>query len=221
MMPARGERRRASAGNTHDPWPCCGTEAGRYGRPKGGICSDCQELIAEGKAARTKATQAKEAGQVAPYGWTGVSHGWPRFYVGADFPADTDDELVAAFYDLVGTISEPAPADTPTDFRTGRMVPSPWNRKELEPERQAWPWVLDVKNDGYSSSWQSRKLVLMNPAARDAVARLYAAIRAALADCFQGGKNRGGSALMGLASGDLSMADFDETLNPDKRRKIR
>jgi hypothetical protein len=63
-----------------------------------------------------------------------------------------------------------------------------------------WQWVLsNPKRTGYSPSWQFETLVLMNPAARDAVDKLFAAINLALSAVYQEGKERGGSALMQLA----------------------
>jgi len=80
----RGERRRASRGNTHDPFDCCGKEAPSYGRPKGTICRDCRALIDEGTAARKNIPQDRR-----PFIWTKVSHGWPQFYgSGTGIPSD-------------------------------------------------------------------------------------------------------------------------------------
>lgn len=218
-MPARGERRRASAGNTHEPFDCCGKEAGAYGRPKGKICNDCWALIEEGKVARAKAAERAEAGLVAVYGWTTADYGWPRFY-GADarFPhsSPADDELVAAFYGLVNALVQPAPADTPRHSPNYEMRTSSWDRTKKERHHHPWPMVLDEKGE-----WQFSQLVLMNPAARDAVNRLHQAILAALGAVYNHGKTLGGSVLQQLACGELSMADFDESLLTAEQRAER
>ncbi len=227
----RGERRRASAGNTHDPWPCCGTEAGRYGRPKGTICKDCGDLIAEGKAARAAATAAKEAGGLDVFGWTTADYGWPRFYGNdAQFPhgfevdgerVDVHDHLGDAFWHLVNTISQPAPADTPNHSPKYEMRKRTWGGPTAERHYLPWPMVLSEGKRSSTSSWQFHQLVLMNPAARDAVDKLHQAINLALEAVFQEGKRTGRSLLQGLATGDVKMADFDDALLTRQQRRER
>jgi hypothetical protein len=223
------EKRRASAGNTHDPWPCCGSEAGTYGRRKNAICKACAALIEEGKAARAAATAAKDAGGLDVFGWSSADYGWPRFYGNdAQFPhrfevdgerVDVHDQLGDAFWHLVNTISQPAPADTPRHSPKYEM--RKWSGSDkAERHHLPWPWVLSSpKRQGYSPSWQFEILVLMNPAARDAVDKLFTAINLALSAVYQEGKERGGSALMQLARGELSLADFDDALKPAEKRR--
>lgn len=194
-------KRRAAAGNTHDPWPCCQAEVGIYGRPKGTICRDCRSLIDEGKAARNAIGP-----DLTPYTWTKVRHGWPRFYgSGARIPSQIHDVLGDSFFDLVQLITRPAPANTPWH------PPGDVN--------EGWPKVLSheiSRSDAWMPGW--RCLILADPKAVAVLDALHWAILAALEAVYAEGKERGGSALFGLASGELSLNDFDETLNPRKDR---
>lgn len=224
------QKRRASAGNTHDPWPCCGTEAGSYGRQKNTICKDCADLITEGKAARAAATAAKEAGSLEIFGWTTADYGWPRFYGNdAQFPhrfevdgerVDVHERLGDAFWHLVNMISQPAPADTPHQSPKYEMRKRTWGGPTSERHYLPWPMVLSGPNRGSGGSdWQFHQLILMNPAARDAVDKLHQAINLALGAVYQEGKERGGSALLSLAKGELSLGDFDDAIKPPAGRR--
>jgi hypothetical protein len=206
----RGERRRASRGNTHDPFECCGKEPGPYGRPKGAICGDCQALIDEGKAARARGPQ-----DLVPFVWTSTNYGWPRFYgTGADLPSDVHQALANAFWALANQITTPAPADTP------RMSPTLGDPDRRTGERHPTPWPRLLTDPGLShDSWSWAKLVLANPATVDALDALYLGIRAALGATYERGLKKGGNALKRLAEGSLALNDFDDTLNPERRTK--
>jgi len=192
------QRRRASAGNTHEPFPCCGKEAGTYGRLKGTICLECRDLIREGAAAR-KALPAS----LDVYAWTAANYSWPAFYgTGANLPGDVHDRLKVAFWTLINKITTPAPANTPS-----------------RPDGGEWPKFL---TGGTGQHWDHcwRTLVLAEPSLRAAVDDTYQTIWAALAAAHHAGKKRGGSALFGLASGELSLSDFEEaTLPPREQRR--
>lgn len=208
----RGERRRAFRGYTHDPFDCCGKEAGVHGRAKATICPDCKALIAEGKAARERVPKG-----LTPRLWTSADYGWPRFYgTGADLPSDAHDALAKAFWRLANLITVPAPADTEPfspelgepDYRTGE-------RRNLP-----WPRLLTVKGQSHDS-WSWAKMILVDPDTADTLDALHRAITDALSVVWDRGKERGGSALHGLASGEMSLSDFDDTLAPEAERRRR
>jgi hypothetical protein len=214
------DKRRASRGCTHEPYPCCGAEPGAYGRPKGTICRDCESLIADGMAARAAAATAQEAGQRQVFRWTSQKHGWPRFYgAGCQWPAGDglDDALVDAFWQLVTLVADPAPADTPRDSPKYEMVARAWSKGK---ERQYLPWPMVLSEGGYGS-WSFEQLVLLPANVQQALDTLHQAIKAALGGVYQEGKERGGSALLRLASGELSLQDFDDTLRPAESKKHR
>lgn len=207
------EKRRASRGCTHDPWPCCGTEPGSYGRPKEGICKDCQALIEEGKAARQKAAVAKDAGELRVFNWTSVDYGWPRFYkADCQFPHTPDfhEQLGDAFFAVVNAVSQAAPADTPHQSPKYEMVARTYGDGGKERRYLPWPWVVSEK--GHHDSWSFGIRVLMNPAVQQALDHLHKQISAALGGVYHEGKQRGASLLHGLVTGELSQADFDDGL---------
>lgn len=187
---------RASRGHTHDPWPCCGSDAGEYGRPKGGICLACTALIKEGRAARQRL--ADEG--LAVYKWT-TAH-----YIDARFPGfdESHDRLTRAFFDLVNTITHPAPADTPREnpekWRMGRWSDGT-RRREYEP----WPWLVLGKGE-----WSWHTLVLAKPSDVERLRTLHAAILSALDAMYHEGKHRGSSALLSLASGEVGLQEFEQ-----------
>lgn len=209
------DKRRCRPGYTHEPYECCGTEGGPYGRPKGVICKDCADLIAEGKAARAeKAALGAEVRQ-----WTERSYAWPRYYgSGAEIPAAQQEALVEAFFALVNAVTTPAPGDTPsvsprTETRRG------WNGK---PEVHQLPWdkILSDPGQGYDS-WSFSKLVLVRPEVQAALDALHVAIKQALGATFERGKVRGSSILNGLVSGELTLNAFDAELQTADQRRQR
>jgi hypothetical protein len=213
MSIMRGERRRAGRGNTHEPFECCGKEAGPYGRPKATLCQECADLIREGKAARARVPQ-----DLVPYAWTSVDYGWPAFYgTGAALDSDVHRRLTTAFWTLVNAVTVPAPGDTPDldpehlgepDRRTGERRPLPW------------PRILSVKGHSHDS-WSWYRLILARPDVQAALDAVHQAILAALSAAWDKGKERGGSALHGLASGEISLTDFEDTLKPEAERRRR
>lgn len=208
-------KRRAWRGHTHDPWPCCGKPPdGSSGRPKDGICRDCQQLIEEGKAARA-ATAAKK--DLVPFHWTERDYGFPGYYSSEyRFPntGDHHDQLKAAMFNLVNAAATPAPGDTPRLSPNYTMRPSYMNPSKMERDYAAWPMVLTVKTDHNSWSWD--KLVLMPEALRNAIDQMDQTVRAVLGAVFQEGKERGSSLLHQLASGEKTLADFEEGIGGKK-----
>ncbi len=187
--------RRCPPGYTHDLYECCGKDPGVYGRPKGQICSTCAGLIEDGRRARALVPKGLETLQ-----WTSVPYGWPCFYsCKAQFldglsSSDARDRLRDAFWRLVNVATTPAPSDTP------HGDPS----KGHEP----WPRLLSVKGSGYNS-WSFETLVACCPEIRKGLDELHQAIMAALNDVYAAGKRNGRSVLLGLASGEVSVRDFD------------
>ena len=171
-------------------------------------------LIADGKKARALAAKGQAEGQVTVFKWTDAGYGWPRFYgAECDWPQGHStggllDRLNDAFFELVNKICTAAPADTPADSPAfGKPYKN--NRGEMVPQPIPWPAVLATEAN---YQWQFVIKVLMRQDARDAVSELHEAILAALAAVYQEGKRRGQSMLHGLATGEVSMQDFDESL---------
>jgi hypothetical protein len=203
---------------TREPYDCCGTAADeQHGRQKGKICEECAGLITDGRVAR--ATLAET--DLAVYQWTSTDYGWPRFY-GADahFPSqgDLDDALAKAFWALVNRVAVDAPADTPHHAPTF-TIKKRWDG-QMEKTYDPWPKVLSAGGTR-RESWSWEKLVLLPPATRDTLDQLHQTIEAALAGVYQQGKGEGGAVLFQLASGTLSLQDFDEALLTSAERAER
>lgn len=211
------ERRRCRPGYTHEPYDCCGKDGGTYGRPKGQICQDCRNLIEHGKAAQAQACAAMDAGTMGVFRWSERSYAWPRFYgSGADIPGQAHDRLGDAFWEAVNVVTMPAPATTPDTSDQPAANPSWVGQKE------AWPWLIEAK--GTRRSWSEsdwRVLRIADPAVREAMNSLHGAIMVALGAAYQAGKAKGSSILQQLASGELSLADFEDQQLPAADRNRR
>jgi hypothetical protein len=208
-------KRRALPGHTHDPYECCGKEAGNYGRPKGRICDACGELITEGKRAR----EALQGQGLQVYRWVSRDYAWPAYYSvpgrfsGGASGSSAHDVLRTAVFDLVQRVSTPAPAGTPHQAPTF-IVQKRWDGRK-ERIYDDWPLVIPVKGDWHD--W--RCLVLMAPAVRDAIVQLDAAIRVALEDRYETGKDHGSSLLFALAHGEKTIADYEEQRKPEREQQ--
>jgi hypothetical protein len=222
-MAERGQRR-VPASYTRKPWPCCGSEAWRRPADKV-ICPDCTQLMDEARAARAAiAAEIATPGGRVPYGWTSQRHGWPRYYDSRfHFTSTHDDDdpsrrLEAAFMALVGLLSTPAPADTPSESPRTSTRRRGFDGR-VEAYRLPWDMVIDDGLERHRDKWSFTMLVLMDPAVRDALSALHASIKDALADTYTAGKERGSSVLQALAAGEASMADYNAALEPPTKRR--
>lgn len=208
--------RRCHAGYTREKWPCCGREPDGQ-RQKGTICAECAALIADGKIAREK---LREVPRDVVH-WTEVNYGFPGYCGDWEFrsPSDAHERLKRALFALANAVSVPAPSDTPRHAPTYRMVDRSWGGRGKERQHDAWPRLLSVEARGDSRSWD--RLVLIDPTVRQALEEFDLAVRAALADVYAEGKARGRSVLYGLATGETSMADFDDALMTRAEREDR
>ena len=180
-------RERAQKGHTHDPWPCCGKESGyARGREKNTICPNCQKLIKLGKATLDRQTTARQE----VYLWSRQPNWWPRYYGPYDFPDHVmRDRLGDAMYAVATLVSENAEQ-------------SPWT-KNLE-------HLLSCGERGSRYHYEGKKTVSIDPALRNALDELDNAIRAALEGVFSEGQTQGRSIMLQLASGKLSMDDYNK-----------
>ena len=202
------EKRRCSPGYTHDPYPCCGTDGGPYGRQKNCICRDCSALIEEGKRARGLLNAA--APEVRT--WTERDWGFPGYYGDWEWPhalhhggLDLHHNLRAAIFKMVNAVVQPAPGDTPSSVPTKKST-----------DYTPWPNFLSQKENGTCYDW--RILVTVDPSVRAAIDAVDQAIRAALGGVYLEGKERGSASLLQLATGEMSMTDFEEAIKPRKER---
>lgn len=178
-------RKRLQRGHTRDPWPCCrrpANEAG--GRPKATICDDCKALIKIDK--ETRARQDEQGQKV--YLWTEMPHWWLMYYGPYSFGTHgVGRRLSDAMFHVVSAVC--------------RRTHGPWDE---ENEGKF------LECGGPRARYESTFAVRADPAVRDRLDELDAAIRAALADCYAAGRSRGRSIILQLAGGEMSLKDFDE-----------
>lgn len=219
-------------GHTSKPCEGCGRKSNResvheaesYGweRKQGENCSDCQAELETGRGAVAELAKIQGRDGDTLWRWVSMHYAWPSYrtergHCGSD---QTADALHRAMWELAGEFTRPAPADAPRDSKRFVMR----ERTHFDPPgargrkiRDYLPWPRLVGTD---ESWSGRDmgwgcLVLCRPSVRDRLFALDEAIRAGLDAAWDNGKSLGGSVLMSLASGALSLDDFDETL---KRR---
>lgn len=222
-------KQRASRGNTHEPYDCCKKPPdSRWGRPKGSICRECTALIADGRAANERAQSQQAAGGQGVYQWTTQDYGWPRYYgIEARFDNSVSgnaahERLARALYDLVNLASEPAPATTDRlSPKLGEPYRDTWGHgikaKKTKRDQLPWPFFLSVKTDR-SDAWTWHALVVASPALREAIDELDKAIRHALERVYAQGKQDGRNLLLGLASGEVSIVDFEMAERTQRER---
>lgn len=174
--------RRASPGYTTAPFPCCGAVVAHGQRPKEtGLCGECAALIKEGRAARA----AREAAATsAVYAFRKVAHGLS--YTSVALAGDHARELQAAFWQMGQAISTPA-----TNLDYTHVAPR---------------LLADDTKDVHQ--WSA--LVIARADQRDALSHLFSVVRACIAAAREDGKQQGRNLLHGLATGELSVSDFNE-----------
>ena len=179
------KRQRVLRGHTRDPWPCCNKPAEeRWGRPKGTICDECKQLIATGKDAIRQRRERSEA----TFKWAERPHGWPQYYGPYNFVGSgTRTRLGNAMFDLAEAVTTP--------------VHAPWN---AEHEGN----LLECKDT--RSRYDGTHFVSADRETRERLNDLDAAIRNALADAYAAGEARGQRSLLQLASGEMSLSDFEK-----------
>ena len=177
------DRQRAGRGRTWDPWPCCGDEPDQ-GRPKVGICRSCQELIDIGKATRKRQIDAG----AETYKWVKEWHLWPRYYGDYSFgDYAMGERLERAMFDLVSRLTGPTSQEYIWSDRFVRL--------------------LDCH--GTHTRYEGAILVSVAKDVRNNLNALDATIREALTSSYAEGKKRGQGILTQLASGEMSMQDFN------------
>ena len=179
------DRPKAGRGCTHDLWPCCGEPPEEtFGRTKRkSVCPECEELIQIGRQARERESESENG----TYVWTETAHWWPQYYGDYRFgDGKTQDELADAMFHLVVRL---------TTLKMNHAY-GPSHEPVLECENT---------HGGYEGS----VLVTAPTDVRTRLNDLDRAIRKALVAAYAEGKARGRSALLQLAGGELSMADFN------------
>lgn len=212
-MPAQARRRdKPYRSHTFDPWPCCQDEPEEYGgRPKGRvICAECRLLLDLGKAVKAKQDAACTAGERQPFWFTERHYAYPYIRMEHRHGRVSASHVMQALYNLVWSVGEPA--DGQPNVSQIKKPKKEWFDRH-SPDFEPWPSVID-KRENESSRRDWEKLIVLAPAVRTAINALDMVIRQALEEAFLTGKERGGSLLLQLASGEKSLVDFEKAVLP-------
>ena len=188
------KKERCHPGYTHDPWACCQKEAPKRGRPKTDICYDCKKLIAIGKDALKRDAD----NEIGKYCMETSESNWVRYYGEFDMPHSVRDQLSKAMFSLAQSLSE----DRPDIIR--------WE----DPP----PFLIEADGKSRHTWYSNVRVRRMARKVRDLVTALDAAIRAALVAVHKDGRERGGSALLRMASGEITLDDFDQRIENRTQR---
>ena len=111
---------------------------------------------------------------------------WPRYYGPYEFTRhEAQERINAAMYAVVALTGE-------------------------ECDKEGWNRDLEcLLTHGILRDYDDRKAVSMHPGLRDALNELDGAIREALESVFNEGQQQGRSIMLQLASGTLSMEDYN------------
>lgn len=170
---------------TRKPCPACG-EVCQF-RPAAEVCGGCKGLLKDGDKYRKLAKQAKNK----PYGIPQSAHSLPYIkYASRGFGDDVDHQrnFQQALFSLLGDIGGPLPTN------------APWNEK---------PLLV-----GYSREYSGSATVMLRTSVADLLRDMYEAVQGMTVHAYNEGHSRGSNMMMGLASGEVSVNDFNEaTLN--------
>lgn len=188
-------------------------------REKDRVCRQCETYIAAGHQVEAAAQRALEAGTQTPVRWHEVDYAGPGYY-GCGVPTvdgrDYQKELQHAFHVLVMATSEPAPATTSAQKTQDKYIGGSYKSGEQ------WPYVLERTRSRHSNGaleWVIRRL--MRPEVREALAAFDNVLVDTLEATYMAGKASGASVLQGLARGEVSLHDFDESLMTPEERAER
>lgn len=186
---------RAPKGQTFDPCHGCGQVPQHYlGRPKTGVCSNCQHTLQLAQ----RIAQDQAAAEMKVVGIPTQPHWLPYLSEAHDDAFNrTRPSIRDEFWKLAVLCSSPA----------------------IETSA-AWPPVLVQPRSGESRGWSPARdedKRLMPPAVADQFAALFEAIRLGLPAAYQDGKQRGQSLLGQLAAGEITANAFNDMAINGKR----
>ena len=208
--------------SNHDPG-----EDDPYGweRKQGENCCDCEADRKAGRAAIAELAKIQGREGETLWSWVSADYAWPTYRaVRSHAGFDTDaDALSDAVWQLVADLSRPAPDNAPIYSKRYEMhernvsFDGPGRGKVRHYLR--WPKLIGSDDDWNGlGRFELDCIVLCRPSVRDRLIAVDDAIRVALNVAWEDGKALGGTVLRALASGEMSMDDFDETL---ERRRDR
>lgn len=192
---------------TRKPCPGCG-EIDRY-RPATEVCESCRELMDAGREFHERLRAEAETGERRAYGVAPVTrdHDWPRIFAGGGFSNDPARAFARAFSRLVRLIGEEIPTKlVPQDKHD--VINGRWEMTH-KAERAARRLVPALAQSDAGRGSLSECVLLLPEVAR-ALSDLYASANAIAVRSQRDGEERGYSILTGLATGRLSVGEFNE-----------
>ena len=192
-----------SGQRTRKPCPGCG-QVKRY-RPAAEVCAECKEdlglarTVHDRRLREASGESGKRAFRVAEPGW---AHSYPYVYCGQG-GSDAGERFRRAFDVLVTALAEPTVLGDVPELIDEEGV----THLDRGVERL-------VEGD---RSYDQGELVLLPEAVGPALRELYAAVQGVAAEALENGCEEGRQLLVGLATGRLSVGDFnEETQQADK-----
>lgn len=173
--------------------PCAGCgETPQYGREKDKVCDYCERLLEEARKAREKADRQKGAFVALPRSIDGYSSSHER----ARYWEGSSEGISAAFGEMLRALAKPCSA----------------------PRGAAVSQLFDKPDQSYGANVE---VVEMGKDAVKAVRELDKRIRTAIDEALRKGYEDGQNLLATLASGEISMKEFNDSViqGKDKRRK--
>lgn len=185
-----------SKGYSRKPCPACG-ESGYFIAER--ICRDCQQLLKEARDHRASVDTDPEW---RPYR---IPHAhWPidlyRYGSGQhDRRTDYKRVVELTLYNLMLAVGKDAPAHIKRDYSKPGLG-------------QEYPDLIPSphKHPNPSDHERTARRLLMQPAVADLIADLVRNIREYAAENYDKGYQDGQNLLVGLASGTMSVADFNQ-----------
>ncbi len=157
----------------------------------GGVCYACKRDLDHVIEMNQRVAKLRSDGTAATYRFSTVPHWNPGIYPGPDFK-DHDDYRELLRNLVVAVATEVFPQDTA-------------DRDNRQAEE-----LLDAERNPYDNS--ARDTLAINPTVANAIRALDKWCRQALPAAYNAGKGHGSKVLMQLASGNLTINDFDKAI---------
>jgi hypothetical protein len=182
--------------------PCPGCGQVKPWRAASEVCADCKVLLDEGRKARERAATVPRGTELAvlpfaPHRLGYIPHFWQPFL--GERHKSADAVIQQAIFDLASMFGEQV------EWRDVRRS----NQQPLAP----------VTMDGHGGNNTYWKVPI---GLRDILTRLYEAVQAGAKHAYEEGKHDGHSLLIGLATGQTSIEDFNKaTIGTELTRRTR
>jgi hypothetical protein len=185
-------RTEAGRRGSREACPACHEKPDYGRRPVDGICRDCAIAIARARAAKEEQQERQNQGGKVAVWFPWAAHALPHLSHDKGSTFDARDSTRDRFFALALAVSEPA-----GEGNTDRTL-------------------VDYKPRAFDNSPSRGKVRVLAPMVADALRALYQSILELSENAHAEGERRGRRLLFGLATGDVSVNDFNKaTIDAD------